>query len=528
MDPQTTGQGGSGQQDGQRFYHAQSGYQLILSLSKDEMECRAQLTVPVNGAPPTVDELRAFLQGDGITIGINETALEVLRATAPPGKTSNGVVACGMLPVRGDNGRLEYAITTQEKQPEQKDEGVSEEKRQVDFRSVQQFINVEPEQEIGRILPPTAGTPGRTVRNAPVAAEPGTPLQVKLGQNVRYASEHPDALIAETNGRVKFDGESIQVVEEYVVDGDVDFNIGNIRFNGFVEIRGDVLDGFQISASKGLKITGNVGACRLISHGDIEFCGMDGAGKGSVLCGGSLRANFIHDANIECWGNMTVTVELLNSSVRCRGTLECGLFAGGECVILGGMSAKRLGAPSAVKTRVMAGISYQDLERLRELMELAEDVQNSLLKTSKIEELTHLTAEKNRLALAIVEVKSRRPPGANAKVNVKDKIHEGVTITLGSSVEEFRSELGGPLSLIENSLAGGLRRLSMTGLDVMAAELEKGCRQRDEEEQREKDRLEAEEREKAAAEAAAELAASQPPQESPAEEPSSGNQDQPG
>jgi uncharacterized protein len=101
---------------------------------------------------------------------------------------------------------------------------------------------------------------------------------LKLGQNVRSGGDNNEILFAEIHGRVKQEGDTIQVVEEYVVDGDVDFSIGNIRFNGFVEVRGDVLDGFQVSASKGLKITGNVGACRLISHGNIEFCGMDGPG----------------------------------------------------------------------------------------------------------------------------------------------------------------------------------------------------------------------------------------------------------
>lgn len=521
MEATKSGQTNSSQQDGQRFYHAQSGYQLILSLSKDEMECRAHLTVPANGAPPGIDEMRGYLNGDGITIGIDENALELLRATSPPGQTSTGIVAQGILPIRGDNGSLEYAIATQDQPPTEKEAEVSEEKRQIDFRSVQKFINVEPGQEIGRILPPTQGTPGRTVRNKPLPAEPGSPLMIKLGQNVRCSDTDPNLLVADNHGRVKFDGENIQVVEEYIVDGDVDFNVGNIRFNGYVEIRGDVLDGFQVSASKGLKITGNVGACRLISHGDIEFCGMDGSGKGSILCGGSLRANFIHDSNVECWGNMTVAVELLNSSARCRGTLVCGLFAGGECVVLGGMEAKRLGAPSAVKTRVLSGISYQDLERLRELMELVEDVQNSLMKTSKIEELTHLTSEKQRLAMAIVEVRSRRPPGANAKVNVHDKIHEGVSITLGNSAEEFRNQLSGPLSLIENSTEGGLRRLSLTGLNILATDLEKGCRQQEDEEQQRKAQLEAEQ--------LAEAEANQPsPQESPSPDQSSENQDQPG
>jgi len=148
--------------DGQRFYHAQTGYQLILSLSQDEMECRAHLEVKSDGSPPTLEELKGYLAADGITIGIDDEALPRLLAEAPPGKSANGLMAAGILPRRGDDGSLEYSFVSLEPPPTQSSaDDEDTEKRQVDFRVVQQFINVEPEQEIGRILPPTAGTPGK-------------------------------------------------------------------------------------------------------------------------------------------------------------------------------------------------------------------------------------------------------------------------------------------------------------------------------------------------------------------------------
>ncbi|MCE1227164.1 MAG: FapA family protein [Geobacteraceae bacterium] len=487
--------------DGQRFYHAQTGYQLILSLSKDEMECRAHLEVKADGAPPTRDELLGYLAADGITTGIDEEALPLLLREARPGKSANGLLAAGIQPVLGDDGRLAFSFDTSDQSPADTTADEDPEKRQIDFRAVQKFINVDADQEIGRILPPTYGTPGKTVRGKPVPSEPGKPLLLKLGQNVRSGGDNNDILFAEIHGRVKQEGDTIHVVEEYVVDGDVDFSIGNIRFNGYVEVRGDVLDGFQVSASKGLKITGNVGACRLISHGNIEFCGMDGQGqgKGSILCGGTITAHFIHDSVIECWGNMLVDVELRNCSIHCRGSLTTGVLAGGDCVTLAGIEAKKLGAPSAVKTVVHSGVDYHDLDRLHILFEQLDQLQQEIAKTKDLQELTALTEKKQQLSRIIVDVRSHRPAGSNPKINIKDRIHEGVTIYLGDAVEEFAAELSGPISLIENSRDGGLRRLSLSSLDIPASDLEKAWLENDELERQERLKQEAAEREAAEA-----------------------------
>lgn len=481
MSDQTT-QTQESKPEGQRFYHAQTAYQLLLSLSQDEMECRAHLEVKADGVPPTLDELKAFLAADGITVGIIDDALQQLLADAVPGKASNALIAAGLQPLRGDDGKLEYSFVALEKPPvEATEDSENTEKQPVDFRVVQQFINVEPDQEIGRILPPTSGIPGKTVRGKPIAAEPGKLLSLKLGQNVRSGGDAGDLLFAEIHGRVKVDGETVHVVEEYVVDGDVDFSIGNIRFNGFVEVRGDVLDGFQVSASKGIKITGNVGACRLISHGNIEFCGMDGQGKGSILCGGTLTAHFIHDSTIECWGNMLVDVELRNCTIHCRGSLNTGLLSGGDYVTLAGIEAKKMGAPSAVKTTIHSGVDYHDLDRMHILLEQLDALQEQLGKTNDMQELKQLTDKKQQISRIVVEIRGRHPEGANAKINIKDKVHEGVTIYLGSAVEEFSREESGPVTLIENSLEGGLRRLPLSSLEINATELESNCRVQDEE-----------------------------------------------
>lgn len=474
MEPTSPTASSDTKQDGQRFYHAQpNSYQLIFNLTSDEMECTAHLDVQPGGTPPDSDQVMSFLATDGISVGVSNESVEQLLVQALPGRSATSRVAVGQPPLPGEDGKLEYALTPLETpHPDVKKEHDDTE-GSVDFRSVQRFINVDADQEIGRIIPPGNGTAGKTVRGKPVPPLPGKPLQLKLGKNVRTANDDTSILIAEIHGRVKLDGDTIHVVEEYVVDGDVDFAVGNIRFNGFVEVRGDVLDGFQINASKGLKITGNVGNCRLISPGNIEFCGMDGQGKGSILCGGTITANFIHETAIECTGTLQIHVELINCSVRTRGAMYAGMLSGGSSIALEGIDVKKAGAPSGVKTKLHAGTDYHDLERLQELFAQLEVLHESISQAKEMDELNRLTTEKQRLTSAIVEVRKRRPPNANPKVNVRNRLYEGVTVQVGGSVEEFTTQLEGPLSLIENSAEGGLRQVALSELSIHADEVER-------------------------------------------------------
>ena len=468
--------------DGQRFYLADTGYQFIMSLSGDEMECMGHLERKLSGDNISAGKIREFMAANGISTGIDDAAIDDFVNSIQPGKSSNSILARGEQPKRGDDGRLEYKVEVEGAQQKTATEG--EEGEKVDFRSVQKFINVDPDQNIAVVIPPTAGKPGSTVKGRSVPPEAGVPLIIKPGKNVRISG---DTIISEIHGRVKIEDDIINVVEEYQVDGDVDFSVGNIRFNGYVEIKGDVLDGFQVNASKGIKIGGNVGASRLVSHGNIEICGMDGQGVGSILCGGSLTANFIHTSVLEVWGPMNVNVELRDTSVHCRGPVHAGIISGGDCIALGGIDSKQLGSPSGIRTRLHAGADYRDLQRIEELILQIEKVIERTERAKDLTELEELHKQRKQLAASVVEVRNRHQPGANPKINVHSKLFEGVVVTLGNSTEEFSSQHTGPLTLIENSREGGLRNIPLTPLDIHASVIEKGWLERLDQEKADKE-----------------------------------------
>jgi uncharacterized protein (DUF342 family) len=267
----------------------------------------------------------------------------------------------------------------------------------------------------------------------------------------------------------------ISVAQEYVVSGDVNFRVGSIVFNGHVEVRGDILDGFNVTAAKGLRVSGNIGACEIKSDGNISFCGMDGMEKGTIECGGSITANFIHDcALIECAGDVIADVELHNCHVKALGRIVVnkGAIAGGSYTALGGIETKKAGSASSIKTTLRAGFDYRDMPELERIAGELEENTAQMEQTSSFQDLDVLRKTRAELTERLLAIRSRSAEKANPKINVKLLLYDNTYLRVGLNAKEKVDERDGPFSVIENTIEGGLRFLSMTGLDVRASDIE--------------------------------------------------------
>ena len=470
-------------------------YALRLEVSADEMECRATLK-PLQGSaclPP--DEFLRLLKKAGVVCGVNGEAVATLCRLANEGKPQESVpVAAGIPSEPGADGWIEFFVRTSSKEIrlQENEEG------HVDLRNLNFFTNVVPGDRIALLHPPENGPAGSTVTGLPVPPVAGKAENVRCGVGVRM--EEGRLFFAEEAGRVLYEGDTVSVTEEYSVGGDVDFSVGSIDFRGFVDIRGDVLDEFDVRGEKGISIGGSIGACRIESDGNIELGSMAGKGKGVVRCGGNLVARYLNDVHVECAGNVVVANEIRNSTVKAVGSIrvENGVISGGECVAMAGIEAKDIGSYLGVRTRLTSGVYYPEVDRmnhlnarLRSLNEQIHRIQDALgplnsrksaghvlgdavrkrmaILTVRLEELTE---EKDEICRELASFRHQDHPTANAKINVRNWLGEGVGIALGQAVEEIRLEMSGPLSIIENTREGGLRYLTLSPLTLRAVHME--------------------------------------------------------
>ena len=477
--------------------NADGSYVLDLVLNPDALACHASIVVQQPGVSLSVDQLRSLVESHGLTHGIDRQKLaEIVAAIGAGISKKDLLVARGTPPVKGSDGYFEFCEGVYNEQPQfsESEDGT------IDFRQLHVFGNVKPGQRIGTVKPPGRGREGVSVTGQRIEAPPGVPFELILGDAV----SGPDAVgnvVADMAGRVLYDGSTLAVTEEYLIEGDVDLEVGHIDFVGFVEVRGDVLDGFNISAGKGVRVCGIVGACRIHSEGDIELRGMAGKGEGKITCRGNLVAHFLNDVEVECSGNISVSNEIRNSLIKCSGTVSVpkGHISGGECIALKGIEAKKIGAVSGVPTELEIGIDFRVLDQLKkyrsELHEATEDMREinnilaslserfnsaaplTLAEKARILELTEQldsqeTVQKD-LSTKIELIQNRSADGAIGKLNVKSLLFEGTVIAIGKAREEIKTERSGPLSIIENSVDHKLRYLSLSPLSKTPQSIEK-------------------------------------------------------
>lgn len=453
-----------------------AGFTLWLDLLSKATTCTARYAPANNGACLTEEDLRGFLASHSIKENINEAGIqELVRAAAQKKSVDSIILAQGNAMQPGADGGLRLmAPDALGKDNDCDENGNPVDCKTIDFRKVQTFCNVEPNDCIGIIYPPGAGVAGKTVRSELIPPEPGKPVQIRFGKGI-YLGDDGCTLYANLAGRVhNSSDEGVTVEQIYTVKGNVDFRTGNIKFNGHVEITGDVLDGFEVNASKGIKILGIVGNAKIISDGNIDICGMAGSGVGSIHCGGDLVLKYCNDSSILCAGNITVHTEMRNCKVCCLGTLlvKNGSFCGGECIVLAGMAAVVIGTRAALPTSVIVGVDYRDYNEVERINHLLIQLNAQFMASPPNQQaLANFMAERNKLSTLLQEISLRHNDTANAKVNVLRIIHENVRFKLGRAPYISNEEIAGPVTLISDHDEKTVLQLQMSELPITAGQL---------------------------------------------------------
>ncbi len=473
-------------------------YTLRIEAHNNLLECRGTITVHDTANSISPADLISILRNHNITTTVDLEQVAIFCTEAAQGEDPEQfVLAQGEPPVHGQDGWFELIVATGEDSPDRAEDAQGK----IDFKQVQTFANVNPDQHIGTVHPPTDGEAGYTITNEAVPPLAGKPCQTRAGNGVKIDEESGHA-IAQQAGRVIFDNNRLSVVDEFVVNGDVDLKVGHISFNGFVDIKGDILDDFNISATKGINVTGAVGACEISSEGPITVGAMAGKGRGKIIGSSTLHARYLNGVNVECHGDVIITHETRNSTIKSTGrvVVEKGLITGGEIVALEGVEVKTLGAQVGSKTSVTSGIYFPEADRLNFLRNQIKSLVSQLkristtLKSLNKKPLTNqrkalreaielrigiltqrqvnLDTEREELAEELLNFAEEDHPTANPKVNVLGLLKEGVIINLGETHEEITTEISGPVSIVENPQQGGLRYLMYSPLQINADDLE--------------------------------------------------------
>ncbi len=415
---------------GDYIYNPVNDARPTVEVSQDEMEAYINVAEPgPGGADLTSSDITSFLRNNNVVFGILEDAL--IQFEDHPVYNQPYLIARGEQAVNGRNASISYLFEVDPSQVKlkQKSDGT------VDFKELNLIQNVVKGQPLARKIPPEAGKDGRTVYGKYIPAKDGSDIQIGLGKNVSI-TDNGKTVIASASGQVLLLKGKITVETVLVIPGDVNAATGNVNGLGTVIIKGNVEDGYTVSAQGNIEVNGFVGKSNLTAGGDIVVKRGINGGEGEfghISAGRSIWSSFINNANAEAGENVIVSDGIVHAHVDASSKILCkgkrARIVGGELKAAEEINAATLGSKGGAETILRVGYDPKAKEELDELEKLQVELdreQNDidrnlqgLMKQKRAKK--KLSAEKEKL---FQELRSRHNDLVDEMEKVKESLEQ--------------------------------------------------------------------------------------------------------
>lgn len=337
---------------------------------------------------PSYKDIEDIITENKIVAPVDKRELEAkLAEIKPMDRTVHKIkIAQSKAPVKG---RREYFVPLLDIE---KKAGKMMSDGRIDFRQVDAIVQISKNQEVLQRFPEIKAEDGYDIYGEKVPSEMEESQGFLCGENLIPAPGNDLIYISTIDGCLEVDKKTVSVVAMVMIKGDVDFSTGNIDFNGSVNIRGSVLPGFSVKAHGDVIVGKNVDDAIIETTGSITV-GMGIAGKGStrIRAGGSLKAKYILNANIEVEGRIDVEDSIINSTIfandRIAVTSVHGKILGGEVIARHQINVNYAGTQSETPTIITVG---RNLTVERELHEIRKKM--TFYKTSTDEVMAKIKA----------------------------------------------------------------------------------------------------------------------------------------
>lgn len=314
------------------------------------------------------------LKEENVTIGIDYAAIDRLADTGA--ESEMVVVARGEEARPGKDGWYEFMFETDIKsKPKLMDNG------SVDYMNIKWFELTKKDQVIARYHPATRGTDGRRITGEIIYGLKGKEVPPIRGYGFKILPDKK-TYVAGIDGKVELkDGKLI--ISNVLFLNDVNGSVGNIEFNGSINISGNVSDGVTIKAARDIVVEGFTEAANIEAGGDVILKqGNNPGGKGYIKAGGDVCGRFFENARIIADGNVQANY-CLNSEVYAGRQLEIwgkiGMLAGGSIFAGEGVSSYYIGNSAGIATSVKVGIEQKYYEQIATLEERKRTIERELV-----------------------------------------------------------------------------------------------------------------------------------------------------
>jgi len=451
-----------------------------INVSKDNLTATLSLNGEVPPSDVSTEQIEKEITDLGIQIdeqskkNIAQFAAELAQQKIP----EVIVAAQGTPPQHDQNGRIEKLY---ESLSEESDAHNNQTKSHYDRSNI---ISVSKDQQLLRLIPPVDGTDGVNIYGKSIPHKLGREVQIKLGPGVE---QKDDIVIAAINGKLEHTNEKIWVVDKLEIPGNVDFSVGNIDFDGEIEIRKNVLDLFKVHSKSSITVHGIIEAAEIHAEKDLNSLGgVAGKEKGEIIADQNINAKYITNAYVRAGQDINVHKEIVNCDLACKGslTIENGPLVGGHTLAFKGVKVKYLGSEADVKTLVEVGIDEDlqlkcdkftpEIQLLRRKAEKVRQVVEPLIQNQKYlnseqkekaTELIYQATELDDKAESLTEELRRdyqkTIEEAVFEIEIIGTLYTGVTIRFPRIEAFITSPLAGPLKIVPRKVEHTLQILAI-------------------------------------------------------------------
>ncbi len=434
------------------------GTTLSISVTSDYHRAFLLITPPQSGeCTVTCEEVIKALREKGVKYNINEEEIkDILEKKIFINQIA---VASWTQPTDGVDGSIKYKFPMEsELVPQIKEDGT------VDYKNLG-FIRYIPKGTvIAEITPPTEGQCGYDVRGVPVRQRLGKAAPYKLGENTEL-SEDGLTITATENGHLAYEYGAFNVHTTVTVNQDIDASTGNIEFAGDVIVKGNVTEGFRVSSSRNITITGNVSGASLEAGGDIVV--KSGINNSTVTAHGSITAQFCEYSKLTADGSVTAQMLVVCTCYAGAELNASKAVSGGKYTCLNNGTAGSLGSKNYAKTEVVIGDNAMISEEKAALEKRIDEIDKQVLQCTQIVDFLNeklkqfkklppekedmrgkaiktkytLQAEKKQVLNRIKEIDERLAVKQFLRFDVRGEVYPGVKVIISGSTYTVEGEM---------------------------------------------------------------------------------------
>ena len=308
----------------------------------------------------TLSRIKEALVGRGINHGLkDDDILNHFIETHPKDKPF--LVAEGTSPLPPQDPEIKYYFDTDPNKI-----GTVKEGGVIDFRDHGAIPQIKKDDLLAELIPGTEGSPGLDVFGQVIPPAKLATACIRTGSGAKL-EEGGRIAVAQSDGRpeISTDGR-IFVFPEFHIDGDVDFSVGHVDFDGYVVVRGAVRDGFKVKS--GSLLAEEIHAADIEVVGDIVVLG--GVIGAELKAGGNIRAKYISKSNVESRGDIVVENEVRHAYLAANGAciVNSGNICASRVYAYKWIEARQVGSEAAQPNILNIGVDVgteRELDRIK-------------------------------------------------------------------------------------------------------------------------------------------------------------------